>query len=1297
MSKTAFFVSKALLLMLSLAAVRLAAQQLTLAVSQTTDTQAILTYTAPSASACSVQVSQSSSLSPLVHDVDPVLFPGADLDSRSGSAANGLQRTFVIGNRRSDLGTDNNLYSRALQANTLHYYRVTCGSSTASGQFSTANRPLGNDYPDVPPFNSAGFGNYAWPTVNWNDQTQTYIDPMTGIALKRVTSAGWYGQSNTGNTFWQVIDINSKWTNPSNVLSGSAGTVASYSGTGNDPLFVAFDAANVKGFNGYGFSTWQPTQTFDNDMLRIFGRGTGTITGCISIDSGQTCASPTFDFVNLATAGSSNPAGTYPTSCATETSTGCFPNQGFWGGWNFAPVEWELAPTAGNVNVSGSTVTAAYAGAIEFNLNWKPGGKVYIGGSSCTNNLCTIASVQTSTSMTIVENAGTLSSQYLKTANTGYKIWVKPTGGTLTATISVNHDLSYSDNFQVGLNGQAPQCSSVPTTVSYAADGVTSITPVPGQLCLAFHTDGTAEVLYLLIPSTGETRLLDPIYFYNGSDLAADRINSPVNASVRTPQAAFDATDPNTFYALVSAQGGWSIFKAVYNAATYKYRAYPHSLYPSATASYDPGQDTTQYWYLGPQWSDIGITWTNITKPSLGLDLLTQIAAGDPTNYSTTLFNPSPPINYGVYNGQYFIVIPPQHGGASPESMTLIYSFNLSTGLLSLKTNSWSTWPSRWCASHALEVSDGWVQDICNPLGGVFNFGGYSGVMGIGPWQFTPTAMYKSGAFTSDTSMTTSSPQDTCPTIPAFLTSILPPNPKCVTFQSQMACSHTPYPGEATKWPCEYNPAYSEIQQLAPGDGFMINNGGTYQEMGLIVSVTPLGSANYQFTAVRAATISQGQGYQSTPNGWTAYALPPTAQCATTGCAAGTGLWFNSTLGSVTWLLDDLPYGHSDLGTGPTTGALSFCHGNGCRYNLPMSTAIGQPFNVTFSGGPPFAGASTSPNLSIQSYPSLHQLAAPPYQQHWMLDFAHVNPSGGVGSEVIANVGPITYSLVSGTTTVYQFTPNGGVDYKRIPLLSWAGYHLLQDVSSPATGNIITDSTPWQLCYAYAAGECRSGSSAGSTYASIPQSSTSTQCVSNWYDDNYPCVASPQSGVAFGIQRAIDRTDPAGEYGRNITMGFSGPGRQYQFAAFIPDPTGAWGLMQGVWVNGSRCDLFMAQLPPWPYDQDAVTNGSTFVPVTVTLGPSAELDQARVRFGYAENGNPASFFCTARQENCSTTTNSSMPYAFESEGPAWQSCSGGCTINIPALPGRVLYYAIDRKSSSSGRVQLGNLQIQANP
>ena len=128
-----------------------------------------------------------------MHDVDPSLFPGSNLDNRAGTLSNGPQRTFVVGARRSDLATDGKHYSRALQANTQHYYRVTCGSKLFTGQFVTMNPPLGNTYSDNPPFDATAFGNYGWPTIDWIDQSKVYIDPLTGVAVKRFTQPGAFG------------------------------------------------------------------------------------------------------------------------------------------------------------------------------------------------------------------------------------------------------------------------------------------------------------------------------------------------------------------------------------------------------------------------------------------------------------------------------------------------------------------------------------------------------------------------------------------------------------------------------------------------------------------------------------------------------------------------------------------------------------------------------------------------------------------------------------------------------------------------------------------------------------------------------------------------------------------------------------------------------------------------------------------------------------------------------------------------------------------------------------------------
>ena len=54
-----------------------------------------------------------------------------------------------------------------------------------------------------------------------------------------------------------------------------------------------------------------------------------------------------------------------------------------------------------------------------------------------------------------------------------------------------------------------------------------------------------------------------------------------------------------------------------------------------------------------------------------------------------------------------------------------------------------------------------------------------------------------------------------------------------------------------------------------------------------------------------------------------------------------------------------------------------------------------------------------------------------------------------------------------------------------------------------------------------------------------------------------------------------------------------------------------------------------------------------------------------------------------------SSSTATSPYWLIGESQAsqgWQPCTNGCTVSVPAIPGRVLFYAVDRQDGAGNTV-----------
>jgi hypothetical protein len=371
--------------------------------------------------------------------------------------------------------------------------------------------------------------------------------------------------------------------------------------------------------------------------------------------------------------------------------------------------------------------------------------------------------------------------------------------------------------------------------------------------------------------------------------------------------------------------------------------------------------------------------------------------------------------------------------------------------------------------------------------------------------------------------------------------------------------------------------------------------------------------------------------------------------------------------------------------------------------------SINPPFDGVF--GTPFAGdAQTHPNPPGANA-SAHELSQ---------GFDNVPLTGESSAPSFSLVSGQLYRHRPGTVVdPDDFYSAGGagtpatggngatfINRKILATAASCGSHPLIDVSGPGSSIGATSASAYTYCMARQNGECYSGSLPGDVYANCP-GVILAGCNAGSYHPGTPfgvgndiCFNNLTKVADSAIQYTLQSTDYFGAYTRSLASATSRLRMvtNLENNALLPD--NSWLLYRQEFLNYQRQDLWMLQMPPYP-PPDSVNRGA-FVPISVAFNPPAGTNNTVIDFGYQEYAQSGVPYCTTRLDLCEATAatipSGYQPFKFSSEAPTGIACSSPpCTITIPAISQRELYYRFRYQNSSGATIQVGPWQIQQVP
>lgn len=400
----------------------------------------------------------------------------------------------------------------------------------------------------------------------------------------------------------------------------------------------------------------------------------------------------------------------------------------------------------------------------------------------------------------------------------------------------------------------------------------------------------------------------------------------------------------------------------------------------------------------------------------------------------------------------------------------------------------------------------------------------------------------------------------------------------------------------------------------------------------------------------------------------------------------GIQLWWDPATGPLTSdytnsYTDPLPQGHPTY-IKSSYGRWTYVAAQAVAGDEPGRLTNPPAILSTASAG--FNGVTADQGPALESHPSM--MVTNPPDQLTFLQATDARPYMGCYSGCQVNAGNV--SLVAGQ--LYKITgTNILAKYKLVPHFGNSGNRSMREVSGPSAMLATDSSTAFQWCAAFRAGECHPGSAAGEVYFNAPNI-VNAYCTNNWSTlqgtltvANDICV-NHLSAYTQAIEARTVMSDQAGRHSRVISSSFGMYDSQSSFWNSRMLPDGSW-LFAPIWDGSIK--LFKV-----PVVDESGIDRSTYEPVTVAISGAATADNALVEFGYAENGPVASFYCTARQETCVAqggVIDPGQPFRFlntEAGAITGMPCASGCSISVPAVPGRVLYYRVILRDSTGNTI-----------